>query len=109
MQSRKTILNGIKIPQTMIPLWQVTRTNQICHRQMRVTRLSSSWRTRLPTLVCIPNHSVAVNHSYLERGAGGIRYMSAPPTTTPSAGTARKEQRCQVKFKHLGKGKQLPV
>jgi len=93
----------------MIPPWQVTRTNQICHRWTRVTRLSSSWRTRLPTLVCIPNHSVAVNHSFLESGAGGIRYTLAPPTTTPSADTARKEQVRQVKFKHLRKVKQLPA
>jgi hypothetical protein len=72
-------------------------------------RLSSSWRTRLPTLVCIPNHSVAVNHSFLENGAGGIRYTSAPPTTTPSADTARKEEVRRVKFKHPRKVQQLPA
>jgi hypothetical protein len=64
------------------------------------------WLT--PTL-CIPNHSVAVNHSFLENGAGGIRYMSAPPTTTPSADTARKEEVHRVKFKHPRKVQQLPV
>ena len=70
-------------------------------------RQSSSWGMRLPTLVCIPNHSVAVNHPFLDSGAGGIRYMSAPPTTTPSADTAQKEQVCQAMLKHPRMIKQL--
>ena len=107
MQSWKTTPSLIKIPQMMTSLWQVTRTSQICYQRTSMTRLSLSWRTRPPTLVCIPNHSVPVNHSFLENGAGGIRYMSAPPTTTPSADTTRKEEIRQVKFQHPGKVKQL--
>lgn len=92
-----------------MPPWQITRTNQSCHRWTRTRRLSSSWRMRLPTLVCIPNHSVAVNHPFLDSGAGGIRYTSAPPTTTPSADTTRKEQVRRVMLKHPGMVKQLPA
>ena len=51
---------------------------------------------------------MAVNHPFLESDAGGIRYTSAPPTTTPSADTARKEQVRRVKFKHPKPVKQLP-
>lgn len=63
---------------------------------------------RLPTLVRIPNHSLVVNHLSPDGGAGGIRYTSAPPTTTPSADTTRKEQSQRAILKHPGKVKQLP-
>ena len=80
-----------------------------CHCWTRMTRPSSSWRMRPPTLVCFPNHSLPVNHPFLDSGAGGIRYTSAPPTTTPSADTAQKQQAHRAMFKHPGKVKQLPA
>ena len=108
MRPRKTTLHGIKIPQVVMPPWQITRMNKSRRQWTRMTRPSSSWRMMLPTLVRIPNHSLVVNHLSLDGGAGGIRYTSAPPTTTPSADTARQEQVHRAIFKHPGKVKQLP-
>lgn len=110
MRPRKKTLHGIKIPHVVMPPWQITRMNKSCCRWTRMTRLSSSWRMMLPTLVRIPNHSLVVNHLSLDGGAGGIRYTSAPPTTTPSADTTRKEQVHQAMLiKYPGKVKQLPA
>ena len=50
-----------------------------------------------------------MNHLSLDDGAGGIRHTSAPPTTTPSADTTRKEQVHRAMFNYAGKVKQLPA
>jgi len=72
-------------------------------------RQSSHLRTSSWTLVCIFNHSLAVGHPFLDGGASGARFTSAPPTTTPSADAIYKERVHQDMFKNAAKVRQLPA